>query len=92
MLIRSAPLLATPILIRLDLPLSWTSRRPLSTMTQPGVKVRKLNRDSYPEKIVITEEDLRRQDESPDGQWYDEPRFVQHIDDGFVASTLLFES
>jgi hypothetical protein len=58
-------------------------------MTPPSVKVRKLNRDSYPEKIVITEEDLRRLDESPDAQWYDEPRFVQHIDDGFVDPTLL---
>ena len=55
-------------------------------MTPPGVKARSLPRDLYPQNISYKPEELRRQDESPDTQWYSQPRFVQHIDDGAIAT------
>lgn len=34
----------------------------------------------------MTQENFRRQDEAPDGEFYVTPRFVQHIDDGAIEA------
>eukprot|EP00933_Yihiella_yeosuensis_P024856 TRINITY_DN19272_c4_g1_i1.p1 TRINITY_DN19272_c4_g1~~TRINITY_DN19272_c4_g1_i1.p1 ORF type:complete len:294 (-),score=36.86 TRINITY_DN19272_c4_g1_i1:66-875(-) len=36
---------------------------------------------AWPEHFPLTEHELRRQDESEDGKFYSQPRFVTHIDD-----------
>lgn len=40
----------------------------------------------------LRQEHFRREDESPDPEFYVEPRFVTHIDDGAIAAATLFYS
>ncbi|KAE8449663.1 hypothetical protein EG329_007993 [Mollisiaceae sp. DMI_Dod_QoI] len=49
-------------------------------------KINPLSRSLYPSTISYTSQDFRRQDEGSDSQWYSQPRFVQHIDDGAIAT------
>ncbi|KAH7383561.1 hypothetical protein BKA64DRAFT_582266 [Cadophora sp. MPI-SDFR-AT-0126] len=49
-------------------------------------RINPLLRSLYPTTITYAAEDLRRQDEISDTEWYQLPRFVQHIDDGAIAS------
>jgi SAM-dependent methyltransferase len=59
----------------------------MATSPQPArCTINPLLRSSYPTQISCTPQDLRRVDEGPDAQWYAEPRFVQHIDDGAIAA------
>lgn len=70
--------------------LNTQPRKPLptksyATMSSPQYKVNPLPRSLYPATISYTPQDFRRQDESSDSEWYSQPRFVQHIDDGAIA-------
>ncbi|KAK0103082.1 hypothetical protein ONS95_000739 [Cadophora gregata] len=49
-------------------------------------QIKPLLRSLYPATITYTPQDLRRQDEGSDVEWYQQPRFVQHIDDGAIVS------
>jgi SAM-dependent methyltransferase len=51
-----------------------------------SITINALPRSSYPAQIVFSAEDFRRADESADTQFYTQPRFVQHIDDGAIES------
>ncbi|APA06041.1 hypothetical protein sscle_01g008110 [Sclerotinia sclerotiorum 1980 UF-70] len=51
----------------------------------PFPKITPLPRSLYPTPFVFTRSDFHRQDESPDTEWYSQPRFVQHIDDGAIS-------
>lgn len=44
------------------------------------------------EENPLRPEHFQREDESPDPQFYVEPRFVTHIDDGAIAAATLFYS
>ncbi|CZT09879.1 uncharacterized protein RAG0_14485 [Rhynchosporium agropyri] len=52
----------------------------------PQKIVNPLLRSLYPTSITHTPQDLRRHDEGSDSEWYSQPRFVHHIDDGAIAS------
>jgi SAM-dependent methyltransferase len=52
----------------------------------PRYTVNPLPRSLYPTPFTYTREDFRRQDESSDSEWYTQPRFVQHIDDGAIEA------
>lgn len=45
-----------------------------------------LKEEPYPPEYPLTAADMRRVDESDDGDFYSEPRFVYHIDGGAVAA------
>lgn len=62
-----------------------SSTRLHSTMTS-AYKTNPLPRSLYPTTISYTPQDFRRRDESSDSEWYSQPRFVQHIDDGAIAA------
>ncbi|KAF8848183.1 hypothetical protein BDZ45DRAFT_754101 [Acephala macrosclerotiorum] len=49
-------------------------------------KVNPLSRCLYPTSISYTPQDFKRQDEGSDPAWYSQPRFVQHIDEGAIAT------
>ncbi|THV50498.1 hypothetical protein BGAL_0147g00010 [Botrytis galanthina] len=51
----------------------------------PLPKITPLPRSLYPTTFNFAPSDFHRQDESPDTEWYSQPRFVQHIDDGAIA-------
>ncbi len=58
-----------------------------STMTShPLYKANPLLRSAYPSAITYTTEDFQRRDENLDAQWYSQPRFLQHIDDGAIEA------
>ncbi|KAI9740967.1 MAG: hypothetical protein M1818_004573 [Claussenomyces sp. TS43310] len=44
-----------------------------------------LPRSSYPDRITYDMYDFRRQDEKPDTSFYEQPRFVHHIDDAAIS-------
>ncbi|KAM3068875.1 hypothetical protein ACMFMG_004049 [Clarireedia jacksonii] len=71
--------------------ISNTETQHLRTMTTktppfPQPKVTPLPRSLYPDPFRFSPSDFRRQDESPDTEWYSQPRFVQHIDDGAIST------
>ncbi|KAH6665732.1 hypothetical protein B0J14DRAFT_605741 [Halenospora varia] len=75
--------------------LSLTSPKSLlsnhSTMTSPPpptitMKPNPLPRTLYPINITYNPSDFKRIDENSDAQWYSQPRFVQHIDDGAISA------
>ncbi|CZR56584.1 uncharacterized protein PAC_06473 [Phialocephala subalpina] len=49
-------------------------------------KINSLSRSLYPTSISYKPQDFRRQDEGSDSAWYSQPRFVQHIDEGAIAT------
>lgn len=55
-------------------------------MAAPQYSIKTLARSLYPATISYTPQDFRRQDEGLDAEWYSQPRFVQHIDDGAIAT------
>merc|ERR1712093_10109 len=59
-----------------------------STMASDSTshQINPLLRSLYPTTITYAPQDLRRQDEGSDVDWYSQPRFVNHIDDGAIAS------
>lgn len=61
-------------------PLAYT------TMASPQYNIKSLARSLYPATISYTPQDFRRQDEGSDAEWYSQPRFVQHIDDGAIGT------
>lgn len=80
--------LRTRAFLRLQPPsrsISANSAVSRSTMTST-MKSNPLLRSLYPCSIIYTRQDLCRQDEGSDTAWYVQPRFVQHIDDGAIAS------
>jgi SAM-dependent methyltransferase len=64
-----------------------TATRTTSTMASaPRHTINALPRSLYPTPLTYTPQDFRRQDESSDTEWYSQPRFVQHIDDGAIEA------
>jgi Methyltransferase domain len=57
-----------------------------NSISNPSITVNALPRSSYPSQITFSAQDFRRADESADTQFYTQPRFVQHIDDGAIES------
>jgi SAM-dependent methyltransferase len=51
-----------------------------------------LIRSLYPTSITYPLNAFTRQDENSDSQWYSQPRFVQHIDDGAIATLKTYYS
>ncbi|CAD6443283.1 66f8a4da-8e44-47cd-9638-d4564a310c63-CDS [Sclerotinia trifoliorum] len=66
---------------------SFTGNRTMTSNPLPLLpfpKITPLPRSLYPTSFNFTRSDFRRQDESPDTEWYSQPRFVQHIDEGAI--------
>lgn len=61
----------------------WSS---MASSSPPRFTIKALQRSLYPSTIAYTPQDFRRQDESLDTEWYSQPRFVQHIDDGAISA------
>jgi SAM-dependent methyltransferase len=61
-----------------------TDGAPTSNNPNPNITINSLLRSSYPAQIAFSPQDFRRADESADPQFYVQPRFVQHIDDGAI--------
>ncbi|ESZ94126.1 hypothetical protein SBOR_5480 [Sclerotinia borealis F-4128] len=55
------------------------------TPKDPFPIITPLPRSLYPTTFHYNPVDFRRQDESPDTEWYSQPRFVQHLDDGAIS-------
>mmetsp|Transcript_100149 Transcript_100149/g.180701 ORF Transcript_100149/g.180701 Transcript_100149/m.180701 type:complete len:475 (-) Transcript_100149:39-1463(-) len=65
----------------------WQGKRfqvPFAVANSPVSQV--LQTPSWPPAWPYTAADFKRQDESDDSRFYDEPRFVTHIDDDAIAS------
>lgn len=45
-----------------------------------------LQQVAWPEEWPYSDRDFRRQDEADDGRFYEQPRLVHHVDEGFVAA------
>lgn len=56
------------------------------TISTTQYKINPLPRSSYPTPLAYTLQDFKRIDEGSDAEWYSQPRFVQHIDEGAVAA------
>jgi hypothetical protein len=54
------------------------------------IKINSLPRSLFPSAFKYTAADFNRIDESSDHQWYSQPRFVQHIDDGAIEALKLY--
>ena len=60
---------------------------PRSRSSQPQMRVlRVFTPDDFPSEWPYSEKDLERMDESPDFNFYSQPRFVTHIDDGAISA------
>lgn len=57
-----------------------------SSAAPSKLKIAPLPRSLYPSTIIYKPSDFTRHDESSDAQWYSQPRFVQHIDDGAISA------
>lgn len=75
---------AWPISLRRFSIMSTSSSTPLN------LKVSPLLRSLYPSTMEYQAKDFKRLDESPDTRFYSHSRFVQHIDDGAIASLKLY--
>ncbi|KAJ8070967.1 hypothetical protein OCU04_001323 [Sclerotinia nivalis] len=74
---------------------SFTSNRTMTSDSSPKSplpKITPLPRSLYPTSFNFTPSDFHRQDESPDTEWYSQPRFVQHIDDGAISTLKHYHS
>ncbi|EPE33327.1 S-adenosyl-L-methionine-dependent methyltransferase [Glarea lozoyensis ATCC 20868] len=58
----------------------------MSNATSAKPMVNPLLRSLYPASITYPPNSFIRQDENADSQWYSQPRFVQHIDDGAIST------
>lgn len=58
----------------------------IASARQKGAVEKVLENVEWPVKFPIKEEDFQRFDESPDTAFYDNPRFVTHIDDPAIAA------
>jgi hypothetical protein len=45
-----------------------------------------LEQPNWPDALPFRDEDFQRFDPSPDSQFYEQPRFVTHIDDGAIGA------
>lgn len=64
-----------------------SATRTTSTMASTTqYTINALPRSLCPTPLTYTPQDFRRQDESSDAEWYSQPRFVQHIDDGAIEA------
>ena len=72
----------------LSLPADAVHRTPraVSMAAVPGRVLNVFQSDDFPADWPYTADDLMRIDESPDFNFYSEPRFVTHIDDGAIQS------
>jgi len=73
--------------LKISSPKLVTSKGIYTTMaSNSSVKINPLPRSSYPNPISYTPQDFKRIDETSDSQWYSQPRFVQHIDEGAIET------
>ncbi|KAL8171296.1 hypothetical protein V2J09_023100 [Rumex salicifolius] len=64
----------------------------LATARDKSVIEEVLKNVDWPEQFPYKSEDFQRYDESPDTQFYDNPRFVTHIDDYAIAALTKYYS
>ncbi|XP_073034299.1 uncharacterized protein [Primulina eburnea] len=89
------------VLIRAGLPFfsqlmnmagNLASKSFIASARQKGAIEKVLENVEWPEKFPFKEEDFLRFDESPDTVFYDNPRFVTHIDDPAIAALTKYYS
>lgn len=64
----------------------------IASARQKGGVEKVLENVEWPEKFPFKEEDFQRFDESPDTVFYENPRFVTHIDDPAIAALTKYYS